>query len=216
MGSVPSPGGLQRGGGALGLAASSASLPLSHASRGGWDALGRWLLCSDPAALAQARQGWESSQAPAGAAGMGARAGGACEEDSSLDQSSLPTASQGAGGLLDLCWALHQAQPPQQGQVALASHPPWIGEPPTCTLGLARTPTLPIHSPSLSPLGQSCKPARRLKPHGGGGPAAPPGPACPLGHGTAPGTNLFLMPMPRGTMPHPDPQKCPHGSPHIL
>lgn len=140
------------GGGPLGLAASPASLPLPCAGRGGWDVLGRWLLRSNPAALAHARQGWESSQAPAGAAGMWA--GGAHQEDSSQDQSSPLTLSQGAGGLLDLCQVLHQAQPPA-GAGGTGKPPPPTGNPPTCTSRLARTPTLPGRSTSLSPLAQA-------------------------------------------------------------
>lgn len=95
-------------------------------AEGGWDALGRWLLRSDPAALAHAQQGLESSQAPAGTAGMGTWEG--AHQDSSQDQSSPPTPSQGAGGLLDLCQVLRQAQPPAWAG-GTGKPPPWMGNP---------------------------------------------------------------------------------------
>lgn len=112
--------------------------------------LGRWLLRSDPAALAQARQGWESSQAPAGTAGMGA--GGACQEHSSQGQSSSPSPLQGAAGLLDLCQVLHQARP-AVGAGGTGKPTSQMGSPPPSHQDWP----VPQHFPSLSPPGQSCQ-----------------------------------------------------------
>lgn len=91
--------------------------PASLRRQRGMGCTGKMAAPQRPAALAQARHGWDSSQAPGGAAGLGVRR-------ARQDQSSPPTPSQGPGGLLDLCQALlHLAQP------RAGSHPTGWGTP---------------------------------------------------------------------------------------
>lgn len=149
--------------------------------------LGRWLLHSD-------RQHWRKhgsagrTARPRGRCGDGLRE--ACGEHRSQDQSSPPTPSQGAGGLPDLFQALHQAQPPA-GAGGTGRSPPGWGTP-NLHIGTSLYPNTARPQP-LSEAPWARGETRR-------GPCSRAGPTCPLGHGTALGTKLLLMPAPRSTI----------------
>lgn len=106
---------LQRDGGALALAVSPASRPLSLRRQRGMGCTGKMAAPQRPAALAQARQGWHGSQAPGGADGMGVRR-------PRQDQSSPPIPSEGAGGR-------PQPSAAAAGTALSRKPPPWMGSP---------------------------------------------------------------------------------------
>lgn len=113
-----------RGVGALGLAASPASLPLPCAGRGGMGCAGKMAAPQRPSSVG-ARTAGPREQPGSGGRCWDGDLGGGAHQNSSQDQSSPPTPLQGAGGLLDLCQALHQAQPPARAGGTGKPPPGW-------------------------------------------------------------------------------------------